>query len=108
MKSCTWSGLNNFNSIRLYYDIGKREPYIVLLLGKVLLSQLPEDEFEELGKNIQYVKRTTKTNTNFEELAREWNKPALTAMLLIAAKHVEKVIVWQSRFTILHAKSLLP
>ena len=43
--------IEQFNSIRLYYDIGKREPVYCTALGKVLLSQLPEDEFETRQKH---------------------------------------------------------
>ena len=81
--------IEQFNSIRLYYDIGKREPVYCTALGKVLLSQLPEDEFEELGKNIQYVKRTTKTITNFEALARDVAQARIDGYAVDRGEHVE-------------------
>ncbi len=63
--------IETMNSLRLYSQIGKREPLHCTGLGKVLLSKLTPAEFDRLGKSLDLVKFTPKTITNFEELQRE-------------------------------------
>jgi len=60
-----------FNSLRLYTQIGKREPLYCTALGKVLLAALPEKEFEHIGKQLSYKPFTPHTITSFEGLAKD-------------------------------------
>lgn len=60
--------VEQFNSLRLYTQIGKREPLYCTALGKVLLSALPEADFEHLAKNLTYQSYTPLTKTSFESL----------------------------------------
>jgi len=81
--------IEQFNSIRLYSQIGKREPVYCTALGKVLLSHLPPQDFEHIGKSINYIKRTSKTITNFEELAREVEQARIDGYAVDRGEHVE-------------------
>ena len=60
-----------FNSLRLYTQIGKREPLYCTALGKVLMSALPEDEFEHIAKQLSYIPYTPYTITNYEAFKQE-------------------------------------
>ena len=60
-----------FNSLRLYTQIGKREPLHCTALGKVLMSALPEEEFERKAKNLPYTRYTDRTLTRYEDYAKE-------------------------------------
>ena len=56
----------NFNSLRLYTQIGKWEPLHCTALGKVLMASLSESEFEHVAKNLTYTKYTPNTIDNYE------------------------------------------
>jgi len=60
-----------FNSLRLYTQIGKREPLYCTALGKVLMSALPEEEFEHIAKQLSYKPYTPNSVTSFEAFKRE-------------------------------------
>ncbi len=81
--------IEQFNSIRLYSQIGKREPLYCTALGKVLLSQLPPEEAEKIGRSLSYQKRTSKTITNYGELAREVEQARVDGYAIDHGEHVE-------------------
>jgi len=60
-----------FNSLRLYAHIGKREPVYCTALGKVLSAALPEDEFMLMSRYLSYVPYTPSSVKNFEEFVKE-------------------------------------
>lgn len=60
-----------FNNLRLYTNIGKREPLHCTALGKVLMAALPEKEFIRIAKGLSYKAYTDHTLTSFEEFARD-------------------------------------
>jgi DNA-binding IclR family transcriptional regulator len=60
--------VEKYNSLRLYSQIGKREPLHCTGLGKVLLSGLSKERFEAVAKSLQYHRFTPHTKTTFEEL----------------------------------------
>lgn len=60
-----------FNSLRLYTQIGKREPVYCTALGKVLSAALPEDEFMYLARHLSYIPYTPSSVKNYEEFAKE-------------------------------------
>ncbi len=59
------------NSLRLYKEIGKREPVYCTGLGKVLLSGFSKEQFEIIAKSIHYHPFTPYTKTSFDELEQE-------------------------------------
>jgi len=63
--------VEQFNSLRLYTQIGKREPLHCTALGKVLLSGLREDEFESIARSLDYARYTPNTKTTYEELVQD-------------------------------------
>ena len=77
------------NNIRLYYQIGKREPLYCTALGKVLMSQIPPQEFERLGKQLDFVKHTSKTISTFDELKREVELARVNGYAIDHGEHVE-------------------
>lgn len=60
-----------FNNLRLYAQIGKREPVNCTALGKVLLSALPEDECERIVCQMPLRQLTPNSITTPERLLRE-------------------------------------
>lgn len=60
-----------FNSLRLYTQIGKREPLYCTALGKVLMSALPKEEFEHIAAGLSYKPYTTNTHTSYEAFAED-------------------------------------
>ena len=60
-----------FNSLRLYTQIGKREPLYCTALGKVLMASLPEEDFLHIAKQLTYDPFTPNTITTLEAYAKE-------------------------------------
>ncbi|MEN6635640.1 MAG: IclR family transcriptional regulator [Clostridiaceae bacterium] len=60
-----------FNSLRLYTQIGKREPLYCTALGKVLMAALPEEQFIHIAKHLTYKPYTPNSVTSFDAFAKE-------------------------------------
>ena len=60
-----------FNSLRLYTQIGKREPIYCTALGKVLMAFLPDLEFEHIARQLSYEPYTAHSITNYEDFQKE-------------------------------------
>ena len=60
-----------FNSLRLYTQIGKREPIYCTALGKVLMASLPNAEFEHIAKHLTYKPYTSSSVTTYEDFVKE-------------------------------------
>ena len=60
-----------FNSLRLYTHIGKREPVYCTALGKVLASSLPEDELRVLLRHLSFIPYTPNTINNSSDFEKE-------------------------------------
>lgn len=63
-----------FSSLRLYAQIGKREPIYCTALGKVLTAALPEDQFESLSRRLSFIPFTSYTVRNLDEFSSEVRK----------------------------------
>lgn len=63
--------IEQHNNIRLYTQIGKREPLHCTGLGKVLLSALSPQDFESVARRLDYVRFTPTTITGYEQLREE-------------------------------------
>lgn len=61
-------------SIRLYREIGKREPLYCTGLGKVLLSGLPDQKMVQISNSLIFKKFTDNTITNALDLQTEVRK----------------------------------
>lgn len=59
------------NSLRLYTQIGKREPVYCTALGKVLAASLPEDEFQRLARHLSFIPLTPSSVRNYEQFMKE-------------------------------------
>ncbi|MEA4869141.1 Transcriptional regulator KdgR [bioreactor metagenome] len=60
-----------FNSLRLYTQIGKREPLYCTALGKILMAALPEPEFVHIAKQLSYEPYTPNSVRSFEAFKNE-------------------------------------
>ncbi len=60
-----------FNSLRLYTQIGKREPIYCTALGKVLMAFLPDQEFEHIAQQLSYKPYTDNSITNYSDFKKE-------------------------------------
>ncbi|PFP24676.1 IclR family transcriptional regulator [Bacillus sp. AFS073361] len=58
-------------TIRMYSRIGSRAPMYCTAVGKILLSDMNQDKFEELVSNITFIPKTPTTITSKEELIKE-------------------------------------
>ncbi len=63
--------VEQFNTLRLYTQIGKREPLHCTGLGKVLMAFLPEDQFEHIARQLTYTAFTPNTITNYAAYKKE-------------------------------------
>ncbi|MCD2493671.1 IclR family transcriptional regulator [Lacrimispora sp. NSJ-141] len=59
--------VEQFNNLRLYTQIGKREPLHCTGLGKVLMAFLPDEQFEHIAKQLEYTPLTPNTITNYDD-----------------------------------------
>jgi len=60
-----------FNSLRLYAQIGKREPVYCTALGKVLSAALPESEFQRMARQLSFIPYTPSSVKNLEQFQKE-------------------------------------
>lgn len=60
-----------FNSLRLYTQIGKREPLYCTALGKVLMAALPKQEFEHIARQLSYKPYTSHSVTGYDAFKKE-------------------------------------
>lgn len=60
-----------FNSLRMYAQIGKREPVYCTALGKVLSAALPEDEFFRMASQLSFIPYTPSSVKNLAEFEKE-------------------------------------
>ena len=73
-----------FNNLRLYAQIGKREPVNCTALGKVLLSSLPEQDCERFVRQMEFRRLTANsgmasppTAANTPRAAAAWPSPSM-------------------------------
>lgn len=59
------------NTLRLYTQIGKREPLHCTALGKILMAALPDEQFEHIAHQLTYTAFTPNTITNYEDYKKE-------------------------------------
>ncbi len=60
-----------YSSLRLYTQIGKREPLYCTALGKILMAALPEKECDHIAEQLDYTPYTPNSASGFEELKKE-------------------------------------
>lgn len=77
------------NSLRLYTQIGKREPLYCTALGKVLLSGLPQDDFLRLANTLNFVPHTPQTIVTVEALYEEVKQVRLNGYAFDKGEHEE-------------------
>ena len=77
------------NSLRLYTQIGKREPLYCTALGKVLLAALPQEEFKRIASSLKFIQHTSNTITSVEALEAEIEKVRACGYALDRCEHVE-------------------
>ena len=65
------SCIEPINSIRIYTQIGKREPVYCTALGKVLLSAMNPNDLNHLGSQISFKALTPQTLTDFGALKKD-------------------------------------
>jgi len=58
-------------TIRMYSRIGSRAPMYCTAVGKILLSDMSPDKFEDIVSNITFIPKTPTTITSKEELIKE-------------------------------------
>ncbi|WP_144554417.1 IclR family transcriptional regulator [Bacillus sp. X1(2014)] len=58
-------------TIRMYSRIGSRAPMYRTAVGKILLSDMNPDKFEDIVSNITFIPKTPTTITSKEELIKE-------------------------------------
>ncbi|WHY67825.1 IclR family transcriptional regulator [Neobacillus sp. SuZ13] len=58
-------------TIRMYSRIGSRAPMYCTAVGKILLSDMCPDKFEDIVSNITFIPKTPTTITSKEELIKE-------------------------------------
>lgn len=75
------------NNLRMYSDIGKREPLFCTSLGKVLLSSLPQDELSEKVRALHYRAYTSRTITDPDALLREVREVQINGFALDRGEH---------------------
>lgn len=77
-----------FNSLRLYTQIGKREPLYCTGLGKVLLAALPEQECERITSQLSFKPYTDNTIREEAELLRQVAEVRVRGYALDHGEHV--------------------
>ena len=83
------AAIEPLNSIRIYTQIGKREPLYCTALGKVLLSALPKEDFEHLARQFSYEPYTSNTIRDYEILAKEVSEVRVNGYALDRGEHTE-------------------
>ena len=62
---------DQFNSLRLYTQIGKRAPLYCTALGKVLMAFLPEDQADHIARQLPYRPLTPNTIASYAAFREE-------------------------------------
>lgn len=83
------SRVEPLNSLRLYTQIGKREPLHCTALGKILLAALPKAEFQQVVNSLKLVAYTNKTITNPERLVEEIEQVRIKGYATDDGEHME-------------------
>lgn len=60
--------IEKFNSLRLYTNIGKREPVYCTAPGKMLLASMPREACDRIGESLQFKRFTTNTKMTYPEV----------------------------------------
>ncbi|MEH7081709.1 IclR family transcriptional regulator [Neobacillus drentensis] len=76
-------------TIRMYSRIGSRAPMYRTAVGKILLSDMSPDKFEDIVSNITFIPKTPTTITSKEELIKEIEMVKLQAYALDNAENEE-------------------
>lgn len=58
-------------NLRMYSRIGRRNPLYSTAIGKVLLSDLKDENIRELLKDVEFKQHTAKTHKNVDQLLNE-------------------------------------
>lgn len=75
------------NSLRLYSQIGKREPLYCTALGKVLLSSLEKPEYNALIQSLTLKQHTPNTITDIRTLGIEVDQVRVNGYAVDRAEH---------------------
>ena len=78
-----------YNSLRLYTQIGKREPVYCTALGKVLLSAMPEQECERFVRQMHFPRLTPTTITSADKLLQEVAEARKNGFAIDNGEHTE-------------------
>ncbi|MEH7745706.1 IclR family transcriptional regulator [Neobacillus drentensis] len=76
-------------TIRMYSRIGSRAPMYRTAVGKILLSDMSPDKFEDIVSNITFIPKTPTTITSKEELIKEIEMVKLQGYALDNAENEE-------------------
>ncbi|MFP5112505.1 IclR family transcriptional regulator [Bacillaceae bacterium C204] len=76
-------------TIRMYSRIGSRAPMYCTGVGKILLSGMNPDQFEEIVSKINFIPKTPKTITSKEEFINEIEKVKVQGYALDNAENEE-------------------
>lgn len=80
-----------FNNLRLYNEIGKREPLYCTALGKVLLAMLPKEQCVQIVKRIQFEKMTNNTIVTEDRLLQEIEMVRENGFAVDDGEHTEEI-----------------
>lgn len=78
------------NNLRMYTQIGKREPLYCTALGKVLMSAMSDEEFSHLAEQFSFTPYTSRTITDYETLAKEVRSARINGYALDRGEHTEE------------------
>lgn len=78
-----------FRNLRMYTEIGKREPVYCTALGKVLLAALPKSEFNRIVRGLSFTPYTSNSITNAGDLSREVELVRQQSYALDRGEHTE-------------------
>lgn len=76
-------------TIRMYSRIGSRAPMYCTGVGKILLSGMSPDQFEEIVSKINFIPKTPKTITSKEEFIKEIERVKIQGYALDNAENEE-------------------
>jgi len=83
--------VETLNSIRMYSQIGKRVPIHCTAVGKALLMNRSEEEIEEMLKDRELNKYTSKTITNVKQLIQQISEAKLRGWAMDDGEHEENI-----------------
>ncbi|MBV7506683.1 IclR family transcriptional regulator [Bacillus sp. sid0103] len=76
-------------TIRMYSRIGSRAPMYSTAVGKILLSDMSPNQFEDIVSNITFIPKTPTTITSKEEFIKEIEKVKVQGYALDNAENEE-------------------